>query len=135
MLEQAVVSLRGRPGVLLVNATGRDHPRRCGLALHLGAILDLPTVGVTDRVLLAAGDEPGASRGDSTPLTLDGEVVAMRVRTRAGVRPLVAHAAWRTDAEIARDVLLSLTSAGRTPEPLRVARHLARSARSNPTQS
>src|SRR5439155_24828663 len=55
LLEQAVRALTVRPDVLLVNATGRDHPRRAGLAVHLGAVLDLPTVGVTDRALVDAG--------------------------------------------------------------------------------
>src|SRR6266545_7950186 len=58
LLAAAVHALPARPEVLLVNATGRDHPRRAGLALHLGAVLDLPTVGVTDRPLLAEGGWP-----------------------------------------------------------------------------
>ena len=63
LLEAAV---RGAtPDVLLVDATGRDHPRRAGLALHLGAVLDLPTVGVTHRPLLAQGDWPEDGRGAS----------------------------------------------------------------------
>jgi deoxyinosine 3'endonuclease (endonuclease V) len=55
LLEQAVRALEIVPEVLVVNATGRDHPRRAGLALHLGAVLGLPTVGVTTRPLLAPG--------------------------------------------------------------------------------
>lgn len=57
LLEAAVRALPVMPDVLLVNATGRDHPLRAGLALHLGAVLELPTVGVTHRPVLA-----GASR-------------------------------------------------------------------------
>ena len=54
LLEAAVRALPGRPEVVIANATGRDHPRGAGLALHLGAVLDLPSVGLTDRPLLAA---------------------------------------------------------------------------------
>jgi deoxyribonuclease V len=129
-LDAAVRALAVRPDVLLVDATGRDHPRRAGLALHLGAVLDLPTVGVTHRPLLARGDEPGPARGDFSPLELDGDEVGRWVRTRAGVRPVVAHAAWRTDSRTAVEVVLAATDRARTPEPLRQARTLARTTRS-----
>jgi deoxyribonuclease V len=75
-LEAAVRALPHMPDVLLVNATGRDHPRRAGLALHLGAAVDVPTVGVTDRPLLAVGLEPPPGIGTVWPLELDGVVVA-----------------------------------------------------------
>src|SRR4029450_10755055 len=75
LLEQAVRALPITPEVLVVNATGRDHPRRAGLALHLGAVLGLPTVGVTTRPLVAQGDWPADQRGATAPLRLGGEVV------------------------------------------------------------
>jgi deoxyribonuclease V len=122
LLERAVAQLEASPDVLLVNASGRDHPRRAGLALHLGAACDLPTIGVTDRPLVATAPEPG-------PLLLDGEVVGHRVRPGANLRPLIVHAAWRTDPHTARAVVLAQITTARTPEPLREARRLARSAR------
>jgi deoxyribonuclease V len=127
LLEAAVWT--ARPDVLLVDATGRDHPRRAGLALHLGAVLDLPTVGVTHRPLLATGDWPEDVRGAWSPLTLDGETVGAWLRTRRGTRPLAVHAAWRTDVETAVATVLSAVGRHRTPEPLRRARRLARLAR------
>jgi deoxyribonuclease V len=129
ILEAAVRALDVVPEVVLVNATGRDHPRAAGLALHLGAVLDLPTVGVTDRPLVARGPEPGTDRGAAAPLELGGEVVGFQVRTRPGTRPLCVHAAWRTDPDTARRVVLAATARLRTPEPLRRARRLARVAR------
>ncbi len=129
LLEAAVLGLSRQPRVVLVNATGRDHPRRAGLALHLGARLGLPSVGVTNRVLLGEHEEPGDERGSSTPLLVAGETVGYAVRTRAGARPVLAHAAWRTPPEVARDVLLALSARWRTPRPLRAARTLARTAR------
>jgi Endonuclease V len=62
-LEAAIRALSARPEVVIANATGRDHPRGAGLAINLGAVLDLPSVGVTDRPLLAAGAEPSPSAG------------------------------------------------------------------------
>jgi len=129
LLELAVRGLERVPDVLLVDATGRDHPRRAGLALHLGAVLDLPTVGVTHRPLVATGPWPPDAEGATAPLHLDGEEVGRWLRTRRGTRPLAVHAAWRTDPATAVEVITSALSGRRTPEPLRRARTLARSAR------
>jgi deoxyribonuclease V len=129
LLEAAVRSLGARPDVLLVDATGRDHPRRAGLALQLGAILDIPTIGVTHRPLRAEGEWPQDEHGSRSPLRVDNDLVGYWLRTRAGTRPLVIHAAWRTDPEMAVEVVLASVSAERTPAPLREARRLARTAR------
>ena len=129
LLEQAVRALPIAPEVLLVNATGRDHPRRAGLALQLGVVLGLPTVGVTTRPLVADGAWPPDQRGATTPLLVGGEVVGCWVRTRAGAKPVAVHAAWQTDEHDAVQVALAATRRARTPEPLRRARTLARTRR------
>jgi deoxyribonuclease V len=129
LLEAAVHALREAPDVLLVDATGRDHPRHAGLALHLGAVLDLPTVGVTHRPLLAEGDWPADPKGEAAPLVLGGEQVGAWLRRREGVRPVAVHPAWRTDVDTAVAVVLRTAGSHRTPEPLRRARRLARLAR------
>jgi deoxyribonuclease V len=129
LLEAALRGLPIMPDVLLVNATGRDHPRHAGLALHLGAVLELPTVGITHRTLLAAGAWPADERGATSPLLLDGRLVGYWLRTRAGTRPLAIHAAWRTDPQTAVAVVRRATGNLRTPTPLREARRLARTAR------
>ena len=130
LLEQAARAVNGSPDVLLVNATGRDHPRRAGLALHLGAALDLPSIGVTDRPLLAHGPDPDLPAGSAAELRLEGELVGYRLRTRRGVRPVAVHAGWRVGPEPALELVRSLVKRSRTPEPLRQARRLARTARS-----
>ncbi len=129
LIAAAVRALPAPPDVLLVNATGRDHPRRAGLALHLGALLDIPTVGVTDRPLVATGGEPAAARWATSPLAISGEIVATWLRTQAGVRPLAVHPAWRTDLETAIGLVRESVGRVRTPEPLRSARRAARLAR------
>ncbi|HEV8528736.1 MAG TPA: endonuclease V [Actinomycetes bacterium] len=129
ILEAVVRGLPESPDVLLVDATGRDHPRRAGLALHLGAVLDLPTVGVTHRPLVASGEPPEDHAGAASPLVLDGEVVGFWLRTRSGVRPLAVHAGWKVDAVTALDIVRHCWCRRRTPEPLREARRLARIAR------
>ena len=130
LLEQVVRRLIPQPEVLLVDATGLDHPRRAGLALQLGAVLDLPTIGVTDRTLVATAEEPGRLRGARAPLMIGDDLLGYALRTQDGVRRLFVHAAWRTDPETACDVVLAVTERTRTPEPLREARRLARNERS-----
>ena len=129
LLEDAVRGLPHPPDVLIVDATGRDHPRRCGLALHIGATLELPTVGVTHRPLDATGEWPDDERGATSPLLVGDERVGYWVRTKRGARPLAVHAAWRTGPEAAVEIVLGVTERARTPEPLRRARAAARRAR------
>jgi deoxyribonuclease V len=131
ILLAALAALDLRPELLLVNASGLDHPRGAGLAVHLGAVMDLPTVGVTRRPLVAAGEQPELRRGSVAPIQLGGRCVAFWVCTKTGARPLVAHAGWRTSPETASQVLFNAsTAAARTPVALQEARRVAREARS-----
>ena len=130
LLERAVRGLDTRPEVLLVNASGRDHQRKAGLALHLGAILDLPTVGVTHRPLIASAGARSrclaALRARSWSMTkswgggcVPGGGSARLSRTRPGGR----------DPDTAAWLVLETSTGARTPAPLREARRLARTAR------
>lgn len=129
VMERVVRALATRPDVLLVDASGRDHPRRAGLALHLGAVLDVPTVGITHRPLLAEGEWPAEERGATAPLRVDGEVVGCWLRTRPGTRPLAVHPGWRVDLPTAVALVGTATRGQRTPDALRAARQVARLAR------
>jgi deoxyribonuclease V len=129
LLEAAVRALAVTPDVLLVDATGRDHPRRAGLATSLGALLDIPTIGITHRPLLAKGAWPPPTRGATAPLRIGDEVVGCWLRVRACARPLAVHPAWRTDSDTGVAIVLAATGHVRTPVPLRAARRAARVAR------
>jgi deoxyribonuclease V len=129
LLEQAVRRLSLAPDVLLVDATGRDHPRRAGLALELGQILALPTIGVTRRPLVARAAAPPRVRGARSPLLLEEELVGYLLRPTPDSNPIVVHAGWRTSPELAVRVVESCLYGHRTPEPLRRARQAARQAR------
>jgi deoxyribonuclease V len=135
LLDDVTRGLTWTPDAVLVDGTGRDHPRRAGLALHLGAELDLPTIGVTHRPLVAEGAWPGEHRGASSPLRIGDDVVAAWVRTRPGARPLVVHPGWRVGLEAAVELVLASSTGRRTPEPLRLARQLAREARTEDVES
>ena len=130
-LVDALRQLTTPPDVVLVDATGRDHPRGAGLALHIGAVVDLPTIGVTHRPLLARGDWPPNEAGAWTPLVLEDDMVGAWLRTRRSARPLAIHAAWRTDTVTAVEVVQRCVIDARTPAPLRHARELARVARAH----
>jgi deoxyribonuclease V len=130
VLADALSALGVCPEVVLLDAAGADHPRRAGLAVHLGAALSVPTIGVTRRPLVATGRRPDLRRGERSPLTVGGRCVAYWVCTRDGTQPLVAHAGWRTTPETAARVVLDAsTAAARTPVPLQEARRVAREAR------
>jgi deoxyribonuclease V len=117
------------PDVLLLDATGLDHPRGAGLAVHLGAVLGLPSVGVTNRALVAEVIWPGDVAGAVAPLVVGDRHVGFALRVRPGANPLLVHAAWRTDPETALAVVRPLVGPWRTPQPLRLARRAARVAR------
>lgn len=132
LLSQVIGSLAERPDLVLVAATARDHPRRAGLAWQLGAQLDIPTIGVTRRPLVAEGGWPREERGATAPLRVGASTVGCWLRTQRGVRPLAIHPGWRVDLDTAIAVVMAI-SRRRTPEPLRQARQLARSARARVT--
>ena len=130
ILEDVVRALSVKPEVIVVNAGGRDHERGAGLALHLGAALDVPTVGVTDRPIVGSSTSPGSRRGDWTPVRIDQSVVGFRLRTLSRGKSVTAHAGWSTSAETARHVVMHTTGRTRIPEPVQRARHLSRKLRS-----
>jgi deoxyribonuclease V len=130
IMARVLDMLTSTPDAVMVDATGEDHPRRAGLAIHLGYAVGLPSIGVTARPLLARGEWPPLTRGRISPLWLGGRVVAYWVCTRTGARPVIAHAGWRTDARTAADIVLAAsTESARTPVPLQEARRVAREAR------
>jgi deoxyribonuclease V len=130
VLAAAVIELPELPDVLLVDATGVDHPRQAGLAVHLGAVVGVPTVGVTQRPLVASGPLPALQRGARAPVRIGDRCVGYWVCTRTGALPVLAHAGWRTTAETAAETVLEAsTEAARTPVPLQEARRVAREAR------
>lgn len=130
ILEDVVPALSVRPDIILVNAAGRDHVRGAGLAIQLGAAIDVPTVGVTEHPDVGEAPEPDTHRGDWTPVRIDNRLVGFRVRTLSKANPIMAHAAWRTTPETARDAVLQTTGRQRMPEPLQRARELSRRLRS-----
>jgi deoxyribonuclease V len=128
LLLTAFDRLGHRPDLCLFDGHGLAHPRRFGLACHLGVLLDLPSVGCAKSLLVGDCREPGRARGAWTPIRLDGNVVGAAVRTRAGVKPLVVSPGHRLGLRAAVRWALAC-SRFRLPEPIRLAEQLANRAR------
>lgn len=117
------------PDVLLCDAQGIAHPRRLGLASHLGLWLNLPTVGCAKSRLCGEYDEPGPRKGDCTPLRHGGERIGTVFRTRDRVKPLFVSPGHLCDHETAKALALRYTTRYRLPEPTRLAHQLVTAAR------
>ncbi|HEY3747567.1 MAG TPA: endonuclease V [Pseudonocardiaceae bacterium] len=136
-LVDALDRLTVTPDLLVCDGQGIAHPRRFGLACHVGVLTGLPTVGVA-KTPLGRYDPPGDHRGDGSPLVMGEDVVGRALRTQNGVRPVFVSTGHRIDVDRACTEVLRLTPRYRLPETTRQADHLSRQAlagankRSNP---
>ncbi len=121
--------LRRRPDAMLFDGHGLAHPRRFGIASHIGVVLAIPSVGCAKKRLVGEHDEPGPGRGDWAPLTIEGETVGAVLRTRAGVKPVFVSPGHRADLASAIALVLRLCSRYRLPDPARRAHQLTREIR------
>jgi deoxyribonuclease V len=121
----ALAALACTPDLLLADGQGLAHPRRFGLACHLGWLLDTPTIGVAKSRLLGEFAMPPDQRGAWSPLLDRGELVGAAVRTRQAVRPVFVSPGHRVDVATAVRLTLACTTRYRLPEPSRTAHRLA----------
>ncbi|MBS3785010.1 MAG: deoxyribonuclease V [Anaerolineae bacterium] len=122
---EAIEQLTVQPDVLIFDAHGLAHPRRMGLATHLGVLLDHPSVGCAKSRLCGEYDEPGEEKGSWTPLRAGTEVIGAVVRTRDGVRPVFVSIGHRVDLETAVSLVLDCAPRYRLPETTRWAHRVA----------
>jgi deoxyribonuclease V len=118
-----------RPDVVLCDGQGYAHPRRMGLACHLGLWLNIPTIGCAKSRLIGDYEEPGPRRGDWSPLVDDGETIGAVVRTRDRVSPLYVSPGHLCDLESAVEVVLSCATTYRLPDVARRAHNLVNDLR------
>jgi len=128
---QAVTRLKRRPDCLLCDGQGIAHPRRFGLACHLGLLLDLPSIGCAKSVLVGEYQEPPKKRGGFRMLIDRGERVGIILRTRDGVEPVYVSPGYRMNTQQAREIVLKATGRYRVPEPTRQAHLLVNRLRRN----
>ena len=122
---QALEQLMIMPDVLLCDGQGLAHPRRFGLACHLGVLTDRPTIGVAKSRLVGTHDDLPAAKGQWVPLIDKGETIGAVVRTRTDVSPVYVSTGHRVDLETAIDLVLRCTTRFRLPETTRWAHRLA----------
>jgi deoxyribonuclease V len=118
---EAFGRLRALPDLVLCDGQGRAHPRRFGLACHLGVLLDLPSIGCAKSRLVGTHREPGARRGSHVRLLDEGEVIGEVVRTREAVKPIYVSIGHRVSLATARKLALRFARKHRVPEPVRAA--------------
>jgi deoxyribonuclease V len=121
LLLTALERLDRRPEVLVCDGYGIAHPRRFGLASHLGVLLDRPSFGVAKNEFIGVYAEPGIRRGEWSPLTEDEEVLGRVVRTQTEVKPVYVSVGYRIGLTDATDLTMALSAHFRVPEPTRQA--------------
>lgn len=120
----ALRGLSGEPDALICDAQGLAHPRRFGLACHVGLIVGRPTVGCAKSLLVGRFRPPGPARGSRSALLHDGERVGTVLRTRERVRPVFVSVGHAIDLRSAERLVLRCSAGYRLPEPTRLADRL-----------
>jgi deoxyribonuclease V len=121
----AMRRLRREPDLIICDGQGFAHPRRFGLACHLGLLANLPSIGVAKSRLIGEHAVVGSRRGEWVSLVDDGERIGAVLRTRTGVRPVYVSVGHRISLETAIDYVLRCTPRYRLPETTRQAHRLA----------
>jgi len=129
VLLAAFARLRTEPDFILIDGHGRAHPRRFGIACHIGILLDKPTIGCAKSLLVGEHQEPGKRAGSTTPLMLEGERIGVVLRTRDDVRPIYVTTGHRVSLDSAVRLVKQCVDGFRLPKPTREADHYVRDLR------
>lgn len=121
----ALEKIKNLPDLILCDGQGIAHPRRFGIACHLGLIVDIPTIGVAKSLLIGKHEEVPEQRGNWQPLINRGELIGAVLRTRTGTKPLYVSSGHRVSLPTAIEYVLRCTPKYRLPETTRIADKLA----------
>ena len=126
-LVEAFAALKTTPDVVMIDSQGRAHPRRFGLACHLGLMLDVPTLGCAKTQMMGGkwSQELASERGAIFGLEEEGERLGVALRTQEAINPVFVSVGHRIDLQGAIDVTLQTSPRFRIPEPLRQAHLLS----------
>lgn len=125
VILDAIDKLSERPDLLIFDGQGRAHPRRLGIACHIGLLTGTPSIGCGKSRLCGRHGEPAREKGDSVPLVDNDETIGAVVRTRDGVKPVFVSAGHLVNLESSVRIILCCCTKYRLPEPTRLAHHLA----------
>ena len=132
MLLEALERLTATPDLILVDGQGLAHPRRFGIACHIGLMTQVPTVGCAKSILRGRHEPLGPQRGAWEDLVDKGEVVGAALRTRDGISPIYVSVGHKVDLPTARQWVLACCRGNRLPEPTRQAHRAAGGQLSGP---
>jgi deoxyribonuclease V len=125
VLEEAFANLRSEPDVFLFDGMGIAHPRRIGIASHMGLWLGRPTIGCGKTLLCGRYSDLPEEKGSRTPLIDKGETIGVALRTRTGKNPMFISPGHLADIESAANLVLACSPRFRLPEPIRLAHQAA----------
>lgn len=109
------------PEILMVDGHGIAHPRRLGIAAHLGVLMEMPSIGVAKKKLVGNYEEPAAAKGATSPLMHKGERIGTVLRSKEKVKPLFISPGHRMSQERAVEIVNSCLTRYKLPEPTRLA--------------
>jgi deoxyribonuclease V len=115
-----------KPDLIMVDGHGISHPRKLGIATHLGLQLNKPTIGVAKKVLVGKYTEPGPNKGDISPLIYKDNIIANVLRTKDKVKPVFVSPGHLIDLDSATEIALKCAIKHKLPEPTRLADHYAK---------
>ena len=128
VLLAAFEQITMEPDVIMVDGHGRAHPRRFGIACHLGMLLDVPAIGCAKSVLVGSHGALAEQAGSASSLVHKGEVIGMGLRTQTGRTPIYVSVGHKVDLPSAMRWTMACAGKYRVPEPTRLA-HIAASGR------
>ena len=125
VLVEAFERLQSTPDVLIFDGMGRAHPRRIGIAAHMGLWIECPTIGCGKTHLIGRYEEPSVSRGSYSRLTDRGETLGVVLRTKDNVKPVYISVGHLADLDTSIELVMRCTTKYRLPEPIRAAHNAA----------
>lgn len=119
-IMSAFEKLKNRPDILMVDGAGINHPRRAGIATHIGVALDVPTIGITKKLLCGSGEEP-VDTGEAAPLIFEGRQVGWLLRSIKRSRAIIVAPGHRVSLESSLSIVRSCLRGHKLPEPAKLA--------------
>lgn len=123
-IVSAFEKLKTSPDILMVDGAGINHPRRAGIATHIGVALDVPTIGITKKILCGEGKEP-AQVGEASPLIYDGKKVGWLLKSTNRSRAIVVAPGHRVSLDSSLSIVKACLRGHKLPEPARLAHEYA----------
>ena len=125
VLEEAFVKLEHEPDVFVFDGMGQIHPRKIGIASHMGLWLDKPTIGCGKTHFIGNYEQPGNKKGDYNDIIYKGGRIGVVLRTRKNVKPVYISVGHRADLATSIELTLAVTPKYRLPRPIRLAHNAA----------